>query len=376
MTFEHFKRAVELAKKCKPEPDKRGNPYPKVGVVIVKYGKKVSEAYRGEIGVGQHAEYIALEKKAGDNPEAQRADLITTLEPCTTRTHNKRPCVSWIKSRNIRKVWIASLDHNPEIAGLGELELQKAGILIGRFPDELAIEVISDNKDFFEFIESRQPTISVEEQRTERSVIIDSLREHMMELSKVRELFFKAAREEKDADGIQNLTDGIDKLRVPLRQAIAIEYGSSGSWSQLGASLAFLGLAGSARLAYRIATRIDATNTMAWSGLVQSEIVLYRDVIQWPYLHRIEPIDSSPGQVWSTAWLRQELLESKYIIKLKILIRAVQLGQRSDLVWNRLRKLLDQDVSRSDRFAAAVPQHDNFVLIGRNRSSQSQTHRK
>ncbi|TFH03980.1 MAG: hypothetical protein E4H14_15690, partial [Candidatus Thorarchaeota archaeon] len=51
--YEHFQRAVELSKQCKPEPNKRGEPYPRVGVVIVKNGIIISEAFRGEVGRGQ-----------------------------------------------------------------------------------------------------------------------------------------------------------------------------------------------------------------------------------------------------------------------------------------------------------------------------------
>ncbi|MFQ5884476.1 MAG: hypothetical protein ACE5IO_05185, partial [Thermoplasmata archaeon] len=58
---EHFRRAVELAKMCKPEW--AGKTHPEVGVVIVKGGHVLTTAFRGEIGKGDHAEYIALERK-------------------------------------------------------------------------------------------------------------------------------------------------------------------------------------------------------------------------------------------------------------------------------------------------------------------------
>ena len=51
--------AVAQARKCVGE-DTRARP--KVGVIVVKDGKVLAEAYRGEHGPGEHAEYTALEK--------------------------------------------------------------------------------------------------------------------------------------------------------------------------------------------------------------------------------------------------------------------------------------------------------------------------
>jgi pyrimidine deaminase RibD-like protein len=56
-------RAIELARKCVTEEGKK-TPSPKVGAVLVKKGKIIGEAYRGELAPGDHAEYTLLEKKA------------------------------------------------------------------------------------------------------------------------------------------------------------------------------------------------------------------------------------------------------------------------------------------------------------------------
>ena len=61
--------------------------HPKVGAVIVKDGRVLSTAHRGE-PIGNHAEFVALEKKLSDEAVAG-ATVFTTLEPCTTRTHPK-----------------------------------------------------------------------------------------------------------------------------------------------------------------------------------------------------------------------------------------------------------------------------------------------
>ena len=52
--------AIEEAGKSISEQD--GKPHPKVGAVVVKNGQVLSIAHRGEVP-GNHAEYLALEKK-------------------------------------------------------------------------------------------------------------------------------------------------------------------------------------------------------------------------------------------------------------------------------------------------------------------------
>jgi len=55
--------AIDEARKSVSEQD--GKPRPKVGAVVVKNGKIISTAHRGE-HPANHAEYIALEKKLSD----------------------------------------------------------------------------------------------------------------------------------------------------------------------------------------------------------------------------------------------------------------------------------------------------------------------
>lgn len=79
--------AIEEARNSIAEDER---PHPKVGAVVVKNGKILSRAYRGE-NLKSHAEYIALEEKLPRDVVAG-ATVYTTLEPCTTRKHPKIPC--------------------------------------------------------------------------------------------------------------------------------------------------------------------------------------------------------------------------------------------------------------------------------------------
>src|SRR6266576_1681954 len=91
--------AIDEARKSVPEPD--GRSHPRVGAVVVKNGKLLSTAYRGE-RPENHAEYIALEKKLTDEAVAG-ATVYTTLEPCTTRTLPKVPCTERLIDRRIAR---------------------------------------------------------------------------------------------------------------------------------------------------------------------------------------------------------------------------------------------------------------------------------
>jgi len=66
--------AIDEARKSVPEND--GRPHPWVGAVVVKDGKVLSTAHRGE-QPGNHAEYVALEKKLSD--EAVAGATVYTL---------------------------------------------------------------------------------------------------------------------------------------------------------------------------------------------------------------------------------------------------------------------------------------------------------
>ena len=143
--------AIEEARKSVPEDDRV---HPKVGVVVVKDGRILASAHRGEIPQ-YHAEYIALEKKLAD-VSLFGATVYTTLEPCTARKHPKVPCAIRLAERKVARVLIGMLDPDDRISGRGQRTLRKAGIATELFPHDLMAEIEELNRDFIRDRESHE----------------------------------------------------------------------------------------------------------------------------------------------------------------------------------------------------------------------------
>jgi pyrimidine deaminase RibD-like protein len=135
--------AIEEAKKSVGEDDR---PHPKVGAVVVKDGKVLAKAHRGE-NPKSHAEYVALEEKLSSETLAG-ATVYTTLEPCIKRNPPKICCAQRLVDRRVARVLIGMLDPNPDIRGLGDQLLSEAGIEVQLFPRDLRAQVEEMNREF------------------------------------------------------------------------------------------------------------------------------------------------------------------------------------------------------------------------------------
>ncbi len=98
-------------------------PNPAVGCVLVKDGQLIGEGFHPKVGQ-PHAEVFAL-RQAGE--QARGATAYVTLEPCA---HFGRtpPCANALIEAGVARVVLATLDSNPQVAGIGQARIDAAGI--------------------------------------------------------------------------------------------------------------------------------------------------------------------------------------------------------------------------------------------------------
>lgn len=139
-----MKLAITEARECRGHSDTD----PLVGAVLAKSGELIGKAHRSQKEPGDHAEFTLLQKVLRSRDIVAGATLYTTLEPCTSRSHDKKPCADWIISKNISRVVVGLLDPNPSICGRGYWRLIEAGIAVDFFPSELVEEIKDMNSSF------------------------------------------------------------------------------------------------------------------------------------------------------------------------------------------------------------------------------------
>ena len=149
MHEEYMRKAIVLAKKGVGHV----NPNPLVGAVIVKDNKVIGQGYHKVYG-GPHAEVNAV---ASAKETCEGATMYVTLEPCS-HYGKTPPCADLIIEKKFKKVFIASLDPNPLVAGNGVKKIREAGIEVE--VGLLQEEAKSINEVFFKWIsEERVPYI-------------------------------------------------------------------------------------------------------------------------------------------------------------------------------------------------------------------------
>lgn len=133
-------RAIKLARKGTGFVE----PNPRVGALVVKDGEIVGEGWHTEYG-GPHAEAMALQAA---KERARGADLLLTLEPCST-SGKTPPCIDAILACGIRRVVYAQRDPNPLNGGKARRILEDAGVEVEELPEsEAASALIHDFKTY------------------------------------------------------------------------------------------------------------------------------------------------------------------------------------------------------------------------------------
>lgn len=130
------------------------SPNPLVGAVIVKNGAVIGIGAHLKAGE-PHAEVNAL-RMAGE--KAAGATIYVTLEPCS---HYGRtpPCADAVIAAGIRRVVVATLDPNPQVAGTGVDRLRAAGleVTVGIGEEEAR----RMNEVFFHYITTKRPFVTI-----------------------------------------------------------------------------------------------------------------------------------------------------------------------------------------------------------------------
>ncbi|QPC46587.1 bifunctional diaminohydroxyphosphoribosylaminopyrimidine deaminase/5-amino-6-(5-phosphoribosylamino)uracil reductase RibD [Mangrovibacillus cuniculi] len=134
-------------------------PNPAVGCVIVKDGRIVGMGAHFKAGE-PHAEVMAL-KQAGDL--AKGADVYVTLEPCA-HFGKTPPCADTLVTHNVKRVFIATTDPNPLVAGKGIEILKRNNISVEVGVCEEEAQRI--NRDFFFRMANKRPWITLKSAST------------------------------------------------------------------------------------------------------------------------------------------------------------------------------------------------------------------
>lgn len=142
--------AVRLMYESIPEHTNRADP--KVGAVLAKKdGTLVDTAFRGELRLGDHAEYTVLERKHRSD-KLDDFVIYATLEPCSpgARSITKLGCAERIVNARIKKVYIGIEDPDPKVKGNGIAYLLENKIEIESFDKDLQDQILETNKLFLE----------------------------------------------------------------------------------------------------------------------------------------------------------------------------------------------------------------------------------
>ncbi|WP_017814362.1 bifunctional diaminohydroxyphosphoribosylaminopyrimidine deaminase/5-amino-6-(5-phosphoribosylamino)uracil reductase RibD [Paenibacillus shenyangensis] len=142
--------ALDMAEKAQGQTDIN----PVVGCVVVKDGRIVGMGAHLRRGTG-HAEVHALNMAGA---EAEGATAYVTLEPCS-HYGKTPPCSDRLIKEKVRRVVVAAVDPNPQVAGSGIERLRSHGI-------EVVTGVLADrserlNETFNKYITTGLPFVTL-----------------------------------------------------------------------------------------------------------------------------------------------------------------------------------------------------------------------
>ena len=143
----YMELAIAEMNKSKNEPRHDGKVPPKVGAIIVFPDGRVVQAHRGELREGDHAEFTLLERKLA-NEKLDDCILFTTLEPCVKRNEPKVPCCRRTTNARIKTVYVGIGDPDPTVDGKGILHLEKSGVKVIMFDNDLQKVIEKENVEF------------------------------------------------------------------------------------------------------------------------------------------------------------------------------------------------------------------------------------
>ena len=145
---------MELALRIATSTLGQTSPNPCVGAIVVKNNQILGYGAHLHAG-GAHAEIVALQQ-AGI--AAEGATLYVTLEPCN-HFGKTPPCTDAIINSKVKRVVVATLDVNPQVAGNGIKKLQAAGIIVEVGLSEAEAKRL--NQMFFYYITHNVPYITL-----------------------------------------------------------------------------------------------------------------------------------------------------------------------------------------------------------------------
>lgn len=139
----------------------RTSPNPMVGCVVVRNDEIISSGFHEYFG-GPHAEVNALKDLSSE--DLSEATVYVTLEPCCHTNKKTPPCLNLLLEKKPKKVVIANIDPNPEVAGKSVQALMDSGI-------EVKVGVLEHigqelNEVFFFWKKKKRPFVHVKYAQT------------------------------------------------------------------------------------------------------------------------------------------------------------------------------------------------------------------